>query len=272
MEPRTEPARAKRGVYITGVTGNIGRLLAKAFKDEYDLKGNGLRAEPIPGVRVAAGNVRDLEFLADQFQGCDTVIHLAAEISPRASWESCLRNNIEGTYAVYEAACQAGVRRVILASTNHVTGILTEKAQEMDTSVPVRPDGYYGVSKAFGEILGRYYSDRFGISALNFRIGWFIGERPEREVVDYFKDRRDAYPLMWLSPGDCVEAFRRGIEAPASLLFGTYYIMSNNRDSLWDQQNAREELGFVPRDDLGALFDRYGVPYHFRIPREGAGG
>lgn len=210
--------------------------------------------------------------MLSQLQGCDTVIHLGADPSPRATWESVLENNIDGTHVLFEAARLAGVGRVIFASTNHVTGILTEQALPMDPNVPVRPDSYYGVSKALGETLGRLYSDRYGLSVLNFRIGWIPGEKSDRELIELFKDREDAYPLMWLSPRDCIQAHVKGIEAPASLKFGIYYIMSNNRDMLWDLQNARDEIGYTPQDDLGATFDRFGLPYNFRRPRIGLGG
>ncbi len=265
-------ATPKRSVYITGVTGRVGRILAGALKDEYVLAGSSRRGTPVPGVSVASGDTRDQAFLQAQLQGCDTVIHLAADPSPKATWKSVLENNIDGTHALYVAARLAGVSRVIFASTNHVSGILTEKAVTMGAEAPVRPDSYYGVSKAFGEAMGRYYSDRYGLSVLNFRIGWIPGEKTEQELIDLFKDRKDAYPLMWLSPDDCIQAHVKGINAPDSLKYGTYYIMSNNRDLIWDMTNAEEDFGYRPKDDLGAIFDRFDVPYDFRIPRNGLGG
>jgi len=263
---------AKRRVYITGITGKIGRVLGRELGQEYDIAGNSRSGTPVDGATVAKGDVLDRSFIRSQLSGVDTVIHLAADPSPRATWESISANNINGAYEVFEAARLGGVRRIIFASSNHVTGILTEQAVDMDTTVPIRPDSYYGLSKAFGEALGRYYHDRYGLSVLNFRIGWIPGELSEEALIERFKDRGDAYPLMWLSPGDCVRAHRAGIEAPDSLGYGTYYIMSRNRDMLWDMQNAREELGYDPQDDLGEIFDRHGVPYNFRIPREGLGG
>lgn len=264
----------KRVVYITGVTGAIGRVLARGLSDAYELRGNSRRGTPVPGVQVAKGDVTDGEFMREQLQGVDTVLHLAADPSPWASWESILANNIDGTYKVYEAARLGGVKRIIFASTNHVTGILTEQVVDMDHTAPYRPDSFYGVSKVAGEALGRFYSDRYGISVLNYRIGWLPHVETEREIVDVFKDRKDAYPLMWLSPGDCVQAFRLGIEAPEELKFGTYYIMSNNRDLLWDMTNAKEELGYEPKDDLAVLFEKYGYGdrYNFRIPSSELGG
>lgn len=265
-------AATQKTIYITGITGTIGRILATGLQERYRVRGNARRAADVPGAEVAVGDVSDGAFMREQLEGVDTLIHLAADPSPWADWSSLLTSNIDGTYQVYEAARLAGVERIIFASTNHVTGILTEQVVDMDVNVPVRPDSLYGVSKSFGEALGRYYSDRYGLSVLNFRIGWLIGERPDDEVVAFFKDRRDAYPLMWLSPRDCVHAHVCGIEAPRELRLGTYYIMSNNRDMLWDMENAREELGYRPQDDLAVLFDKAGVPYDFRIPSGELGG
>jgi len=261
-----------RNIYITGITGLIGRYLVAGLSGEYKIRGNSRSGSPVEGAEVARGDVRDLEFMRRQFQGVDTVIHLGADPSPRATWESVLHNNIDGTQKVYEAARLAGVRRVIFASSNHATGILTEKAVDMGPDTPFRPDSYYGISKAAGELIGRYYSDRYGISVLNFRIGWIGPWKTDEEIVNNFKGQKSAYPLMWLSRRDCVEAHRRGIEAPDSIKYGTYYIMSNNKGMLWDMSNARAELGYEPKDDLAEIFAKFGLPFDFRIPTEGLGG
>ncbi|HEX6972102.1 MAG TPA: NAD(P)-dependent oxidoreductase [Limnochordia bacterium] len=249
----------QRVVYITGITGRIGRSLVRALRDEYDLRGSSLEGGSLPGARVRAGDITDGDFLRREFHEVDTVVHLAADPSPTAPWSSVLKNNIAGTYEVYEAARVAGVRRIVFASTNHVTGILTERWQPMGPDVPVRPDGYYGVSKACGELLGRYYGDRYGLSSICLRIGWYIGD-DEEKIIRTFAPRRDAYPLMWLSDGDLVRLFRCAIEAQ-DILFGIYYGMSNNRHMLWDITNARAELGYEPQDDLAELFARHGLPY-----------
>lgn len=266
------PADGRRTVYITGIGGNIGRTLVEGLKDRYRLRGCNLDPVELEGAQVQQGDIRDAAFMRRELEGVDTLIHLAANPSIWAEWDSVLTTNIDGTYQVYEAARQAGVRRIIFASTNHVTGILTEKAVDMDPTVPIRPDCLYGVSKAFGEALGRFYSDRYGLSVLNYRIGWFPEPKEPREVVEFYRHRQDAYPLMWLSVRDAIHAFQCGIEADPELKFGIYYIMSRNRDMLWDMSNAEKELGYRPQDDLGALFDQFGVPYNFRIPREGLGG
>ena len=118
----------------------------------------------------------------------EVVVHLGADPSPLASWESTLSNNIIGTRNVYESARQAGARRVILASTNHVIGYYPLKddpykaiydGRLSEVRRPfrlldhhdMRPDSFYGVSKAFGEVLGSFYHDEYGLSVICLRIG-----------------------------------------------------------------------------------------------------
>jgi NAD+ dependent glucose-6-phosphate dehydrogenase len=261
-------AETKRVVYITGITGIIGRILVEHLADRYCLRGNSRSGTTLAGAAIVAGDISDADFMREQLQGVDTLVHLAGVSNPRADWEDVLSSNIAATYVVYEAARMAGVRRIIYASSNHVTGILMEKRVPMTVDSPVRPDGFYGVSKVFGETLGRLYADRYGISVLNLRIGWVTGETDPTRTVEFFSQMRNIewrrpYPWMWLSVADCVRAFQCAIEAPPTIDFGTYYVMSANRGSLWDMSNTRDDLGYIPQDDLAALFDQFGVPYDF---------
>ena len=96
-------------------------------------------------------------------------------------WEDVLHNNIVGTYNVFEAARQAGVSRVVFASSNHVIGMYeldgapglyeTDDDRSYDHTAEQRPDSLYGVSKAYGEALGRMYMERYGLRVFCLRIG-----------------------------------------------------------------------------------------------------
>ena len=102
--------------------------------------------------------------------------------------------------------------------------------------MPVRPDSYYGVSKCFGEALGRYYVDAFGLSVICLRIGSFQPRpRGERQLATWIS-YRDTAQLVW-----------RGIES--DLPFGIFYGISGNTRAYWDIANARELLGYAPEDD-----------------------
>ena len=108
----------------------------------------------------------------------DAVVHLAGEARSRSGWDAVRGPNIDGTYNVCEAARQASVSKIVFASTNHVTGFYDRNGEwPVQPHQPVRPDGFYAVTKVFGETLARYYSDEFGISIICLRIGWVL-QRP----------------------------------------------------------------------------------------------
>ena len=233
------PASTKRKVLITGASGSVGRSLALSLKDRYDLRlhyhRNIPERPPVDDVRIA--NIADYDEIAAAMVGVDAVVHLAADSSPSADWASVRDRNIIGTFNVFESARLAGVNKVIFASTNHVMGMYDRDRQwPVYNDQPVRPDSLYGVSKAFGEALARHYSDRYGMSMICLRIGWFL-ERPVDEIGLW----------MWLSHRDGAQAVARAIETP--LLFGIFYTLSRNTRRHWDLTETIEKLGYRPEDD-----------------------
>jgi NAD+ dependent glucose-6-phosphate dehydrogenase len=232
-------AERKKRVLITGAAGRIGSSLAEQLRDRYDLRLQYHRTIPEqkPVEDFVIASVSSMDSIAPAFEGMDAVVHMAADPSPRASWESVHEANIVGTYNVYEAARRAGVRKVIFASTNHVMGMYDRDQQwPIYASQPVRPDSLYGVSKAFGETLGRYYYDQYGLSVICLRIGWFL-PKPRDEVSRW----------MWLSPRDGAQVTWRAIES--DLGFGIFYAISANGGRHWDITNTMEKLGYRPQDD-----------------------
>jgi NAD+ dependent glucose-6-phosphate dehydrogenase len=230
---------AKRRVLITGAAGRIGSSLADHLKDRYDLRLQFHRNVPEqPQVSdTIQVDLADFAGAARAVEGVDAVVHMAGDPSTQAPWESVLHNNIIGSYNLYEAARQAGVRKVVFASTNHVMGMYDrDGAWPIYADQPVRPDSLYGVSKAFGEALGRHYADRYGLATIVLRIGWFLPE-PRDEIGLW----------MWLSPRDCAQIVWRALESP--LPFGIFYAISNNSRRHWDITDAIEHLGYRPQDN-----------------------
>jgi uronate dehydrogenase len=169
-------------------------------------------------------------------RGCDAVIHLAASSAVQTPWADALNNNIVGQYTVLEAMRQEGVPRMVFATTNHVTGYYELKGRPCYPDMPVRPDGYYGASKAFGEALARFYVDEHGLSVICLRIGSWL---PEPKNVRSLS--------TWLSPRDMAQLAWRSIETP--LNWGIFYAISANTRRYWDIGPTQEQLGFESEDD-----------------------
>ena len=250
---------AKKKVLVTGGAGRIGGIVRRFLGSKYEL--SALDRVAVEGVPSLVADLADLDAIRPAFEGQDAVVHLGAEPSGGAPWESVLPSNIVGTYNVMEACREAGVKRVVFASTNHVVGYYPEKDDPYravfegrldDASRPfplltaeqIRPDCLYGVSKAFGEALGSLYWDKYGISFIALRIG-----AVNTDTGWY----RQSYPslAMWLSHKDAAQLVERSIDAPPSVGFLVVYGISNNSLRIHEIETGERELGYRPQDDAG---------------------
>ncbi len=237
-----------RRILITGATGKIGMLLAERLAEDYDVVQHGRTPRNDEQERVLRrADITDDEAVLGLMAGVDTVVHLAGVAAPESDWDAVLSANIIGWRNVLEAARVAGVRRVVFASSNHAMGMYDrhEEWPVYPQHLP-RPDSLYGVSKVFGETLGRYYHDEFGLDVISLRIGWY-SEDPTGADEDVLR-------AMWLSGDDTEQVFRRAIEA--GVRYGVYYAVSDNPDRRWDITNTMVELGYRPQDSWD---DRTGV-------------
>jgi NAD+ dependent glucose-6-phosphate dehydrogenase len=229
-------AHQRKRVLITGAAGRIGTDMTRLLADRYDLRLQFHKTVPDqPAVDdYVVADIAEFDKIAPAMDGIDAVLHLAGEPAVSTPWDRVNRANILGLYNVYEAARQAGVSRIVFASTNHVMGMNDrDENWPVYSRQPVRPDSLYGVSKAFGETLGRHYYDRYGMSFINMRIGAY-GDRPRDEIARY----------MWLSPRDFAQLVWRAIESDVG--FATYYAISGNTSRTWDITDAVVQLGYVP--------------------------
>lgn len=228
-------------ILITGASGAIGVSLRELLKGRYTLR---LQERPggkpigpaREGEEIVQANVSDLESMRAAVRGVDAVVHLAASSAVDTPWDDALQNNIVGMYATLEAMRLEGVPRMVFASTNHVTGYNELKGSPCYPDMPVRPDGFYGASKAFGEALGRFYVDEHGLGVICLRIGSW---QPKPLNVRHLS--------TWLSPRDMAQLTWRGIETPRN--WGIYYAISGNKRRYWDIGPTQEELGYAPEDD-----------------------
>ncbi|MEZ4498360.1 MAG: NAD(P)-dependent oxidoreductase, partial [Thermomicrobiales bacterium] len=201
------------------------------------------RPEEPPVDDYFTADIADFDAVRPALTGMDAVIHLAAQGSPYAEWDEVREKNISGTYNVFESARQAGATKIVFASTNHVMGMYDRDGQwPIYANQPVRPDSLYGVSKAFGENLGRYYYDQYGISVICLRIGWFLTE-----------PRDDFGEWSILTPRDCAQIVEKALEA--DLGYGIFYAISGNAGRNWDITDAIVKLGYRPEDDGARMSD-----------------
>lgn len=240
----------RRAVLVTGAAGRIGSYFAEHSHTKYKLRLMVLPGEKKAGDIAAFGEVfqadlSDLARLKELCQGIDTVVHLAGDPSPSATWESLLPNNIIGTYNILVAAKAAGCRRVIYASSIHAVSGYPADIQ-VKTDEPVNPGDLYGVSKCFGEALGRYMAEQEGLSVIALRIGAFqpleaAHSEDAIRLLDSFVSQRDLNQLIQKSIDD------------TRLRFAIFQGVSDNRFKRLDISDARELIGYAPQDDLTEL-------------------
>jgi uronate dehydrogenase len=225
-------------VLITGAAGQIGTML----RSRLARPGRTLRLLDTAPLTAAAGeeairaSVTDLDAMTAACQGADAVIHLAG-IPGEAPWNEIRDVNIEGTYAVFEAARRSGVGRVVFASSNHAVGF-SPRAQfpVPDYAFPA-PDTYYGVSKVAGEALAALYHYRHGLDAICVRI-LTCAERP----------RTVRALSTWLSPDDAGRLFEACLSAPRPGFRVIFGVSANTRGGWVSLEEARA-LGYEPCDD-----------------------
>ena len=225
-----------RRLLLTGAAGGLGKVLRERLKpfvrtlrvsDREDL------GTALPGEEVMLCDLADKPAVNRLVEGVDAIAHFGG-ISTETHFDAILQSNIVGVFNLYEAARRHGVRRVVFASSNHVTGFY-KQSERIDVDAPMRPDGLYGVSKCFGENLSRLYFDRHGIETVCLRIGSSFPQVQDRRML-----------ATYLSYDDLVELVRCSLFAPEvghTVIFG----VSGNASSWWDNSKAAH-LGFNAKD------------------------
>ena len=246
----TAPPDASRRVLVTGAAGRIGSYFAEHNHARYRLRLTDIDfGDEAHAARVArwgetfTGSLNDLDFLKEVCHGIDTVVHLAGNPSAQATWSNLLDTNIVGTYNVCAAAKAAGCRRVVYASSIHAVSGYGQEIQ-VKTEDPVNPGDLYGVSKCFGEAMGRYLSGQEGVSFIALRIGAF------QPLETALQPRGMAMMSHFVSHRDLDQLIARCIDADDKLRFGIFHGLSGNRFNRLDISDARDLLGYAPQDDF----------------------
>lgn len=257
----------RRRVLVTGLGGAVGGALRPALDERYELSSlsrSGVTG--IPSARDFRADIANSEAIAPAFAGQDTVLHLAGyggSGSPthldETPWDEVLRDNIIGTQHVFRAAADAGVGRIVFASSGAAVGGYEHSSPyreigagayaEVPDSWPMigpldepRPENYYAVSKLFGEDLARMYVETTPLSIICVRIGAMVGD--DREWPEAPRMRS-----IYVSPRDLSDLVIRCIEAPDTLRFDIFFGISNNRWNYRDFTHATDVLGHAPLDN-----------------------
>ncbi len=238
----TPPSAPFNRILLTGAAGYLGGVLRADLRDLTKT----VRLSDLTPPKEALGDheefvradLSDSAQVAAAMDGVDAVVHLGG-VSVEAAWEPILQANIIGTYNMFEAARLAGVRRFVYASSHHAVGYY-RRDRKVGPHEPVRPDSRYGVSKVFGEAVGRLYADKYAMSVVAQRIGV---ARPQPQNPRGL--------IAWMSERDYVQLTRCCLQAP-DIHFLVVYGVSANDGSLWHNPGAAT-IGFKAQDN-GAVY------------------
>jgi len=245
---------SSKKLLITGCNGLVGAILWNHLDDSFELYGLDISSSEIRDNIFKADIAKpdQVNALFDRFPTMTYIVHLAGDPRMDADWESVYRNNIGGTKNIYEAARLHGVKRIVFASSNHTTGAYEGLPPNLHTKNnpnlitvkdPIRPDGFYGVSKAAGEAIARMYYDLYGLESICLRIGSVLKDDDPR--------KNPRYASTWLSHKDLVQLVTKCLLS--NVKFGIYYGVSNNKKRFWDISNAESEINYQPEDDASRI-------------------
>ncbi len=228
-------------VLLTGASGALGTVLRAGLKPyiaSLRLSDINPLPEPQAGEEFVQANLADRAAIEQLAKGCDAILHFGGK-AVEGTFDEVLEANIKGVFNIYEAARINGVKRVVFASSNHAIGF-HPVTTTIDSNCLQRPDGNYGMSKAYGENMGRFYFDRYGIESVCLRIGSSFPKPKDRRML-----------VTWLSYRDLIELVRCSLACPRvdhTIVYG----VSNNKGKWWDNSRAGH-LGYMPQDDSEAF-------------------
>ncbi len=238
-----------KNILLTGAAGRIGTALREELGTRYHFRCLDCK-QTVGADDVVIADITDFDAVLPAMQGMDAVIHLAANPSVEQPWDDVYTSSIGGTYNVFEAARRTGINKIIYASSTYVLGWREpEKGQFIKPDDhPVLPYSLYGVGKAFGEVLGRFFTHKYDMSIICVRIGWFQ-EQPQQEGF--------SEPLLsrLCTARDLAQLVHKTLDTE-NLGFQIFYGVSGNTRRFWDISNAQELVGYEPQDNAEDFWER----------------
>ena len=231
----------RKRVLLTGASGLIGTACRKHWGDHFDLRLAVHDPAKVPedAQDVVVGGCEDFDLMVQATSGVDAVVHLGA-IPGEDTFHKLLQANVVATYNILEACRLNKVKRIAFASTNHTTGAWEWNGVQANPDMPPRADSLYGASKVYGEVLGRFYADKYGLEFVSLRIGGVNRDDRPSNIRSIW---------MWTSHRDMAELCRLAVDVEG-IQFAIVYGGSDNPNSCLEFSSARELLGFVPQDHV----------------------
>ncbi len=235
-------------ILITGPGGRVGKEIVPLLREHYALRL--LDAAPLKSIQLMGddefvqADIRDLDAIRRACDGVTAMVHLAAISDEDDFHTRLLPVNLEGVYNAFEAARQAGLKKVVFTSTGQ-TVLYYPKGEWVTPEMPARPWTVYACTKMFGEALARHYSDKHGMSMIVIRLCWFQAYDSEllRKPGDVQRE--------WCSPRDFVQLLVKSLQT--DIPFDVFFGVSNNTGRFWDISNAQKLLGYEPVDDAATF-------------------
>ncbi|WP_088286866.1 NAD(P)-dependent oxidoreductase [Ideonella sp. A 288] len=229
-------------VALSGAGGIVGSILRKGLRERgVDLRAAGGSRPLVPlydGEDVMHGDLREPAVVDRLLAGVDVLIHMAGT-SVEKPLPEIIENNLRALYEVYEGARRHKVRRVVFASSNHAFGMHPVDAQ-LRLDAAFRPDGFYGLSKVWGEAMARMYWDKHGIEGISLRIGTTMGKPPENQ----------RQLSTWMGSDDLLHLVQRCIDAPEVGYCAVWGVSANSR-AYYDLSEGNA-IGYQPTQNAEA--------------------
>jgi uronate dehydrogenase len=235
LNPKASPLVFSK-LLLTGAAGQLGRELRprlKAYCDVLRVSDQNDLGMAAVGEEIQTADLADASDMQTLLKDVNAVVHLGG-VSTEQAWAPILASNIVGMVNLYEAARLQGTQRIVFASSNHVTGFYRQD-EVIDNKMPPKPDGFYGLSKAFGEDVAELYWARWGIETVSIRIGSALPAPKDRRMLS-----------TWISFDDLERLVVSALTAPIvghTIIFG----MSDNQTSWWDNTHAKH-IGYRALD------------------------
>jgi NAD+ dependent glucose-6-phosphate dehydrogenase len=216
-------------ILITGSGGVIGQVLVDGLQHD------------ITHFDLPDFDVRDYNGLLEKVRGHDAIVHLAWDTKTDNFRSGHLNpDNALKMFNVYKAAAEAGVKRVVMASSVHADQFAGRELHGLLKPYDLpQPDSPYGAGKVLMESLGRYYANTHGVTVVCVRFGGV-------NRADTPPEQPESERQVWLSHRDCVSLITAALETPE--IPGNYaivYGVSDNPGRLHDLANP---FGWQPQD------------------------